>query len=364
MKIKVLHIIDHLGYGGAQRSVKEIVENISDGYETAVCALRSVEKPLSMNIDVHTLQGSKFSIMTLFRVLKLCRRIQPDIIHTHLSKSHIFSLLLKNHITKPVVMHLRGTAKLRTENFALRRFFLYLSKRADIIVANSHYTAAYLINTYKNMASVRVIYNAIDFDAIEKGTLSRASARVKLGIKKEAFIVGYIGRLHKIKGVDILIEAMAYLGNHDSQFIACIVGCGPERDNLKRLAESLCVKDKVFFAGHYDKINQVVPAFDVAVVPSRQESFGRVAIELMRLKVPVIASDAGGLKEIVENEITGLSLNTKNANAYALAILKLYNDPDLRKRLTANAYRFSSSFSIDKHVRQLERLYRDLARKA
>jgi glycosyltransferase involved in cell wall biosynthesis len=113
----------------------------------------------------------------------------------------------------------------------------------------------------------------------------------------------------------------------------------------------------VIFAGLQENPAAVMAAFDVAVVPSRQEAFGIAVVEFMRMRIPVIASRAGGLVELVRDGETGLVLDRLDDQAIAAAITRLAADPALGRRLADNAAAFAQRFDGRRQLQQLTELY-------
>ncbi len=147
-------------------------------------------------------------------------------------------------------------------------------------------------------------------------------------LRTPAYTIGFLGRLAYEKGADVLIRALARL----PQYTTCIVaGDGPARADLERLARSLGVAPRIHFAGYLDQLDVFFDSIRILAVPSRlPESFGLVAVEAGMRAVPVVASRAGGLCEIIEHDRTGLLVPPNNDTALAEAIEKLHSHPGLR----------------------------------
>ncbi|MHB0912088.1 MAG: glycosyltransferase family 4 protein [Armatimonadota bacterium] len=153
-------------------------------------------------------------------------------------------------------------------------------------------------------------------------------------------IVFFVGRMVPEKGVQVLIRAIPQIvGDHpDVKFV--IVG-GGNTAHLRQLADELSVTDKLFFTGYVDDetLLKLYRVADVAVYPSLYEPFGIVALEAMAAKVPVIVSDAGGLKEVVEHGATGLVTWADNPESLAWGVLEMLHKPHSARMMAENAYR-------------------------
>jgi glycosyltransferase involved in cell wall biosynthesis len=153
-------------------------------------------------------------------------------------------------------------------------------------------------------------------------------------------IILFVGRMVPEKGVQVLIEAMPDIlaGYNDAKLV--IVG-GGHKDHLVKLAHQNGVAEKVFFTGYVDDetLLKLYNVIDVAVYPSLYEPFGIVALEAMIAKVPVVVSDVGGLREVVDHGVTGLSAWADNPDSLAWAVLGLLKSPYTARNMARNAYR-------------------------
>jgi glycosyltransferase involved in cell wall biosynthesis len=360
MTLKVLHVIDHLAFGGGQMAVKTIVENItSNEIECLICQLRAAPKTIPLNTKVVTLNYKKYDPRTVFALARLCKEYKIDILHAHLQKSIISCLLASYFCRVRVIAHEHGDIFSKEAFSSIYRLVLkLLYRRASVIIANSQATARELIKRAAIKKDyIKVIYNSIDFSIFNYRKVSREKSRRDLDISNEDFVIGFVGRLHPVKGVDILIRAFASLLKQSARYLLVLAGDGPQRKYLEILTSQLGIADRVRFLGMHDDIPQVMAAFDVGVVPSRQESFGIALIELMSMKVPVVSSGKEGLAELVEDQITGLVTRENNMDEICLCIQKLAEDECLRNQLAEAAYTFSKKFKPEEQIRKIEKIY-------
>ena len=165
MKIRVLHVIDHLGYGGAPIVVKNIVEKISNEHiETFVCALRKNPLAIPVEAKLINLAYHKYNPYTILAIAKLCKKYRIDIIHAHLQKSIISSLLASFFCNSKIVIHEHGPIFRRGTGFIYRLLLKALSSRAALAIANSQATKAALSQVAGFAEeSIEVVSNFIDF---------------------------------------------------------------------------------------------------------------------------------------------------------------------------------------------------------
>lgn len=363
MRMKVLFVIDHLRSGGAQNSVKNIVENLPvDEIEPFVCALRPASPEVRIDAEVLTLNYHKYNPCSFIRIARFCKEHDIDIMHSQLGKSNLVCLAASFLCKRPVIVHERGDIFLKGTTHSIYRFlFRMLGRRAALVIANSKTTASHLVSKGRlDESLVRVIYNAIDFDIFDVNKISRSESRRKLGISDDTFVVGFAGRLHPIKGPDLVVKSVPSVLAKFPKLLLLLAGDGPQRKNLEALTEQLGIAGRVRFLGTRNDIADVMAAFDLAVVSSRQESFGRAVVEFMRIKVPVITSGADGLGELVSDGDTGLVTAENTPEEISRCILKLAGDEELRRQLVDNAYAFSDQFSSIELVDKLMKVYREV----
>lgn len=212
-----------------------------------------------------------------------------------------------------------------TEFYAGDRFF---ARSVDLWLSTSAYNAAQVEGRYGR--SVTVIHNGVDPE-IFSPTPSSPLPRNRLGIPPGAPLIVSTGRLIGWKGLRIIIRSLPEIT--DAHYL--IIGEGPDRSPLGELANQLSVADRVHFAGEvaHDELPKLLRACDVFVQPSiGEEAFGISVVEAMSCGLPVLASDQGGLREIVIEGETGRLLEAGNLPAWKAA-LQESADPAVRKRM-------------------------------
>jgi glycosyltransferase involved in cell wall biosynthesis len=362
MKIRVLHVIDHLGYGGAPFVVKGIVERMpADRIESFVCALRPNAKSLPIQAQITTLQGHKYSPAAIWSIANLCKSHQIDIIHAHLQKAFLVGLLATYLCPSRLILHEHGPIFRRGAGCLYRGFLRLLGARADGIIANSEAAKAALQQTIRSPEiPIAVVPNFIDVEQFNPDRYDRGQARASLGLDGDKFVIGFVGRLDRAKGADLLVEAAALLQKDGNSLRLLLVGDGPEREHLAHQIHSLGLDQVVVLTGLRENTAEIMRAFDIGVVPSRREAFGIAALEMMRMKVPVIAAPVGGLPELVRDGVTGVVLSQLAPDAIAQAVRRLRENADLREQCRRNAFTHASSFDGGRAVEQIVEIYERL----
>jgi glycosyltransferase involved in cell wall biosynthesis len=177
-------------------------------------------------------------------------------------------------------------------------------------------------------------------------------------------VVLYVGRMVREKGVAVLVEAMPWVLAQRPGTRFVLAGSG-YLDGLKARAAALRLGDRVHFTGFIsdEDLRRLYAVADVAVYPSLYEPFGIVALEAMAAKVPLVTSDIGGFREIVEHEVTGIVTWANNAESLAWGILQVLGDPAQAKRRVKAAYqRAERDYSWDRIAERTQEVYEEARR--
>ncbi|MBN1360269.1 MAG: glycosyltransferase [Sedimentisphaerales bacterium] len=364
MTVRVLHVIDHLGYGGAPLVVKNVVERMPVGeIESIVCALRPNARAIEIDAEVVTLASRKYSLAAIGAIARLCREHRIDVVHAHLQKAVMSSLLAAPRLASALVLHEHGPVFRHGTGCVYRLCLRLLGARAGTIIANSQATKTAVQRALAGSdVPVVVVPNFVDLEQFDPNRYDRRIVRRKLGFANDACVVGFVGRLDRAKGADRLIEAAACLRDEPHAYRFFLVGEGSERRHLEEQIRRLALEQTVTLAGLSEKPAEVMSAFDLAVVPSRREAFGIAALELMRMRVPVIVSPVGGLPELVRDGRTGIILEYPAPTHIADAIRRLRADPALRKSLADRGFEYSCTVDANAAVAQIVGVYENVLR--
>jgi glycosyltransferase involved in cell wall biosynthesis len=280
-----------------------------------------------------------YMLMGTMQIVRLARKNKYDIIHTHWPLPHaVFGYTASKISGAKHILYFHGVELMwvKTELKLLKPFLRWAIRKADAVMCNSSHTAARIKEIYDR--EVHIIPSG------QAAMSDMASAEKKHHTIKEKQIL-FVGRLVERKGVKFLIEAFANMVNQiDSRLN--IVGTGPDMDMLKALALEKGVADKVIFLGKVtaQELDWYYQNGDVFVLPAvidskgDTEGLGVVLIEALTYKIPVIATNCGGIVDIIKDNQTGVLVPEKNSQALADALTKILSDPNYAQTLAQNGY--------------------------
>jgi len=173
-------------------------------------------------------------------------------------------------------------------------------------------------------------------------------------------IIGTVGWLLPIKGPMFLLKAMRMVWEKfpDTQLV--YVGKGEMEQELRSAAMEMDVSERVNFLGWRGDIEEIIPIFDLFVLPSMNEGMGRVVVEAMAAGKPVVASKVGGIPDLVKHDDTGLLVPPGDVDALSKALIRLLNDPEKAKRIGENGKEYCNKFSLQAMLYKIDELYQDL----
>jgi len=230
----------------------------------------------------------------------------------------------------------------------------------DILVCVSEGERQYALSAkVAPAAKLVVIRNGIDPAAFQK--VSRADARMRLGIKQGVPVIGYVGRLERQKGLMYLIKTMAELSNDWPNLQCLIIGDGSQRSSLVQQVQSMGIEDQVRFLGYQPEVSALLPALDVFVLPSLYEGLPYTLLEAMASGVPIVATHVVGIQDVVCDGKTGLLVQPGDVPGLKRAIGQILSNRELGVKLAQAGFELvMREFRLDDCVRRTERLYLDV----
>ncbi len=319
----------------------------------------SQERLEDYGIDVTYLSRSKFDPLTLPSLLSELDRRKTDVIHMHGYGATTFGRLAAARRGIPTVLHehanLTGTPWFQKVADRL------LAPYTDLAIAVSRSTAEFVIGARQVPRNrTRIVYLGApleDFCRARTPEEVRAM-RSSLGLPATGPVVGTVTRLMPSKGNRYLVEAARLVLDRDPDVHFCIVGEGELLGDLRRRARRLGVAERVHFTGFTRNVAGALAAFDLVVFPSLWEGTPLTAFEALAAGRPIVASDADGLTDILQDGRDSVVVPKRDAGAIARAVVALLDNPGRRDELACAARLTGARYDITTFVRKMERLYR------
>ena len=362
-KINVIHIVEELTIGGFEKILTAIALGLDKKkYNVSVWCLREggffADKLVKEGIDVKTLHISTsrnpLSIYKLYRLLK-CHKF--DIIHTHAYSAGTIGRISAFLAGVPVIIsHNHSIYDYYCKYYNFVEWFLGLI--TDRVICISEMVKCFANETQRiNASKLITIHNGIDdvFAVTEKRS---SNLRKELGIPANHSVIGTIAHLEEHKGLKYLLEAASLLLASKKDISFLFVGEGALRGKLKELCVDLKIEKNVIFAGERSDIPEILSLTDIFVLPSLREGLGLAILEAMACGKPVIATNVGGIPEIVKDGENGVLVLPKNHEVLYRAMNELLGDREKREKMGRIGRRvYDENFRAKTMVEKIEDLY-------
>jgi glycosyltransferase involved in cell wall biosynthesis len=362
-RIRVVQILATGTNGGAQEHLYGLLSRIDrERYDASVVALSAgsgTRKIARLGIPVLVIEEKNDDRAVEMLAAHLAAT-SPDIVHNHMYRAEIVgtraALVAGERLgRRPYIVTTVHSSRIRsTEDRATVRA---LTPSMDRLIAVSQSIVHKIADERLGLAPVSLIYNGVDLDRYEHQEPC-CTLREEYGMAPDAQIVGVVARLEPEKGHPTLLEAWPAVLRSCPDAYLLVIGEGSRREALEHQAEDLRIGHRVVFTGRRDDIPAVTAALDVAVLPSYREAQGLTILEAMALTRPVVASNVGGIPEMIQDGVTGLLVPPHDAAALAAAIVRLLNDHPLADMLARVGHDMvHDRFCIQLMVRSIEDIY-------
>jgi glycosyltransferase involved in cell wall biosynthesis len=354
-RMDVLFVLSCLAVGGSERKIARMANKLKDeGLAVSIALINgpyTLEPTLRRDLPLHKLERrGKFSLRALWKLRGIIRRERPSTVMAVNLYQALYvvcaTFLMRD---RPRTVALVNTSSFRGQP-VFKRFYQAVLSRFDHIVHGSRMQKSFWKLPEDDSRS-SVIYNGVDSAKFEPIEVFEASKRLreKLGVKPAGLLIGTVGAMRPEKNQEVLITTLRRLRVARVDAHLVIAGDGPMRDHLRRCAADLEVADRVHFIGEIEDVRPVLGALDVFVLPSLAvESFSNAALEAMSMARPVILSDIGGAREMIDDGVEGYVVSATELPARLPALIAaLYAEPRKRQSMgQAARARAVSCFSV------------------
>jgi len=365
-KVRILHVTFNMGFGGTEQVIRQLITNLNlarfeceiaciDGETGAIGQALEAEH----GIKIHSRQrAAGLDFETIFWLRKLLKDGRFDIVHCHQYSPYTYGWFAHWGTGARVVFTEHG--RFHPDHYRKKAKYInpFIARTTHKLVAISAATRDALVEyEYLPRDRISVIYNGIAPITIDERP--RSALKAQLQVESDETVIGTVARLDAVKNQALMLKALRALLDQNFRVRLILVGDGPERKNLERLAINLNLQESVIFTGFQSQPADYLSLIDIFLLPSFTEGTSMTLLEAMSLGIPAVATRVGGTPEIVTEGETGLLIESNDLKGFTSAIQLLLENPDRRSAMAQQAKRsFEKRFSAQKMVEQYEYCYR------
>lgn len=380
-RIRITYVLPNVESGGTERHLLSLVRALDRSrFDLSLVTtagggslLPEFSKVLRVRVFGDPARGRRFRtgplehLRTVARLAAIFRHERPDIVHAYLPAANVIGPIAARIAGVPkVVVSKRALADYKANYPLLRKIEPLGNRLADVVLVNSDAVRRDVERTERHWeGKIRKIYTGVA-PAFSWPPEQVAAFRRREGIAEDAPVVLCVSNFYPYKGHRELVEAAASVAAAFPKVLFLLAGrdAGTLEETV-RLVQQKEITQRVWFLGSRPDVADLVQASDVFVHPSREEGFSNAILEAMAGGLPVVAFDVGGNGEAIVHGVTGLLAPPRDAGALASAIMKLLADPIRAQEMGRSAKRRAEEeFSLERMVRDMERLYCELAGRA
>lgn len=347
--MNIIHIVNSLECGGLENFAIDLsLAQQKIGHTVHICCLEIAgnlaPKALKNNTQVHVLNIKPgLDLKCIWRLIKLFRREQADVIHTHNMKPLLHgSIAGKIAGIKSIIHTKHGQSDENT--------YPFIWNINHKIIAISEDARACLLKYNKvDIKKTSVIPNGIPVNSFAESSEHTVNeVKEELNIPRDHKVIGIVARLAIEKDHSTLLKCFSIIIAQTAKIELVIVGDGPLINTLKEEADNLGISERTHFLGFRSDISRLISAFDVFALSSISEGMSLTLLEAMAAKKPIVATNVGGNPEVVLDEVSGLIVEAQNPKEMASSLMRVLQDSDFATNLGKQGFeRVNNHFSVE-----------------
>ncbi len=365
-RLRITYLIPTLNLGGTEKHILNLAANLRmRGHDARIATVfkegflaAQVEK---CGVPFVCLTSKGWGWRTFIKIFNWIRSNRVDILHTYLFGFHFFAALPAKLLKIPFVVSSR-----RELAHWQKKRHLFIENMGNLcidrVVCCSHAAQQWTLAKERIQPNkILTIHNGVDLNRFSPGP-HRLKIREEFGVPAAAQVLGTVANFSYEKAYPYLLETMNLILTENPQTWFLLVGSGPLLDKMKCESKKIARSEQIVFTGFREDIPDLMDAMDVFALASLSEGFPNVLLEAMAMAKPVVATDVGGIPELISSGNDGVLVHPKDGKAMAAAILQLLRDPQTASRLGETARnKIASNFTIQKMVDQYENFYLSLS---
>lgn len=357
---KVLHLVSSTGLYGAETVILNLSKEMQHSSFSPVVGMICEDKDTlpqigtaaqELGLETATFYSSnRFDVLCVKNIHNYLEKNNISIVHSHGYKPSILSYLPCRLLNKPLIITCHLWFNIDDNKLKLyHKIETMVMKKIPAVIGVSNEICNELITAGVDKDNVHCIFNGIDLSNYRQYPMSETNrVFTELGIQKDEFVIGSIGRLHEQKAFHYVLEAVDLLKRKNNALkLKCVVfGDGPLREELKGKCSRLGLQKVVQFPGFREDILNLLDFMDVFVISSVDEGLPMVLLEAMAKKKAIISTPVGAINSVLTHEKDALLFEVGDVQTLARYIDLLQKEPALRNRIAQQAYqRFKKDFS-------------------
>lgn len=363
--MNILHISTARTWRGGEQQIAYLIDELNgfaNVHQQIICAKGSEMNLYCIKKEVNAVVCTKaftFNPFFAYKIKQICSQQHINIIHAHDPHAHQFAVMAADIFGNrmPIVVSRRVDFAIRNSPYTLHK---YNHTQVKKIICVSKAIQQIVTKSVADKSKLCTVYSGIDFNRFDNVKVSSNELRQQYNIPSNALLIGNIAALAPHKDYFTFIDTACLLldGGLDAYFLA--IGDGELRTQLEAYSQQKGISDRLIFTGFRNDIPLILPQLDVFLITSKTEGLGTSILDAFICRVPVVATRAGGIPELVQHNNTGLLCNVQDAAALANAIKTLVADTTLKEQLINNAAQFVQTFSKAQTALSTYQIYLDV----
>jgi len=385
-KIKVAHIIARMITGGADENTLFTIEGLSkEKYEIDLITGEEFDKDILNKVknhpfDIIQIKGLKWKLnflhdpIVLLKLIKLLKKKQYDIVHTHTTKAGILGRIAAYLSGVPVIVHGLHGSTFQAFNSGLLNWLLFLFERFTDRFTDAYISVSKVLSeTYIEKGIGKKDNHYTVYSGMELSKFYHARDKInyqekhkELGINEGEFLIGNVARLETRKGHQFLLDAFKNVVGEQKygQVKLLIIGEGNKRKYLENYVKELNLGDKVIFTGYREDVEELMALMDIFVLTSLREGLPRVLVQAAAVGMPSVAFNVDGVPEIIKDNYNGFLVKVKDVKQLENRIVRYMNNKELVLLHGQKGREFiENKWSIEGMVDRIDKIYQDLVGK-
>ena len=360
--MRILHISTPTGWRGGEQQVAHLINGLTNEVELQLLITpfqSELQKKMEATLTCVGYERKGSVNLSLARLIKnVCAEHKIDLIHAHDSHAHtaafLAAVIYKNQT--PIVLSRRVDFKVSGNLFSRWK---YNHSSIKSIIAVSEAIKTILLPVINKKEIINVVYDCIDLIRYE-GEADIHFLKRELNLPITTKLIGNLSALADHKDYPTFIRTAKELLSRHNDIHFVVAGDGPLKEEIMNRVKAEQLEKHISFLGFRKDVPQLLKSLDVFLMTSKTEGLGSVILEAFACGVPVVATTAGGIPEIVKNGETGLTVNIGDETALASAVEKIIANPDYKNSLVKNATAFVNQFSVKATALQTKAIYQSL----